>query len=209
MVQLVTQWADTQEGQPHLVFWDTGSQVNLITCKEAQAMGLQALPCSLLNLTGAGKGHCSQAGVRYRVPLEDIGGRVILVNTYGIERIMSPLEGGDMVPMEEAFPEVLTGGLVTAAKEVSLLMGQDNLNLFPTERKRVGNARCTGASLGQDGSPWAGRLRQEAVEATDRQKCAPPCDWSMSGGSWRTVPSRPADRRRVRRVMIHGLQRCA
>jgi hypothetical protein len=42
--------------------------------------------------------------------------------------------------MREAFPEVPTGGLVSASGEVSLLIGQDNLSLFPTERRRVGNA---------------------------------------------------------------------
>jgi hypothetical protein len=38
-----------------------------------------------------------------------------------------------MAPLKEAFPEVPAGGLVTAAGEVSLLMGQDNLCLFPSE----------------------------------------------------------------------------
>jgi hypothetical protein len=42
--------------------------------------------------------------------------------------------------MRETFPEVPTGGLVSTSGEVSLLMGQDNLSLFPTERRRVGNA---------------------------------------------------------------------
>ncbi len=45
-----------------------------------------------------------------------------------------------MVQMREAFPEVPAGGLVVAAGKVSLLMGQDNLSLFPSERKRIGNA---------------------------------------------------------------------
>jgi hypothetical protein len=35
---------------------------------------------------------------------------------------------------------VPASGLVAAAGEVSLLMGQDNLSLFPSERKRIGNA---------------------------------------------------------------------
>jgi hypothetical protein len=63
-----------------------------------------------------------------------------MVTAYGIEHIMSPLGGGDMVQMREAFPEVPAGRLVEAASEVSLLMGQDNLSLFPSERKRIGNA---------------------------------------------------------------------
>jgi hypothetical protein len=42
--------------------------------------------------------------------------------------------------MKAAFPEVPAGGLVAAAGEVSLLMGQDNLSMFPAERRRVGGA---------------------------------------------------------------------
>jgi hypothetical protein len=132
-VQLVAQWVNTKGGMPYLVFWDTGSQVTLTTHKAAQVMKLQAIPSSPLNLEGVGNGHCSKATIRYKVPLVDTGDRVI-------EHIMSPLGGSDMALMREAFPEVPAGGLVAAAGEVSLLMGQDNLSLFPSERRRIGNA---------------------------------------------------------------------
>jgi hypothetical protein len=74
------------------------------------------------------------------VPLVDTGGRVITVTAYGVDNIMSPLVGGDVTLMRKAFPEVPAGGLVSTSGEVSLLMGQDNLSLFPAERRRVGNA---------------------------------------------------------------------
>jgi hypothetical protein len=80
--------------------------VTLTANKAAQAMKLQAIPSSPLNKVGIGDGHHSRATVRYKVPLVDTGGRVVLVTAYGIERIMSPLEGGDMAPMKVAFPEV-------------------------------------------------------------------------------------------------------
>ncbi len=122
------------------MFWDTGSQVTLITYKAAQAMDLPAIPGSPLRLEGIGNGHRPRAATRFKVPLVDTGGRVTTVTAYGVDSIMSPLGGGDITLMREAFPEVPTGGLVPAAGEVSLLMGQDNLSLFPTERRRVGNA---------------------------------------------------------------------
>jgi hypothetical protein len=53
-----------------------------------------------------GDGHRSKATICYKVPLVNTGGRVIKVTAYGIEHIMSPLGGGDMVQMREAFPEV-------------------------------------------------------------------------------------------------------
>jgi hypothetical protein len=139
-VQLVAQWISTKGGVPALVFWDTGSQVTLITQKMAHALGLAAVPSSPLRLEGIGEGHCPRAATRFKVPLVDTGGRAITVTAYGVDFIMSPLVGGDIMLMRETFPEVPAGGLVSASGEVSLLMGQDNLSLFPTERRRVGNA---------------------------------------------------------------------
>jgi hypothetical protein len=43
-VQLVAQWISTKGGVLALVFWDTGSQVTLITQKMAHALGLAAIP---------------------------------------------------------------------------------------------------------------------------------------------------------------------
>jgi hypothetical protein len=91
-----------------------------------------------LNLSGVGDSHRTQATVRYKVLLLDLGRRVILVTAHGIKCIIFPLKEGDLASMKEAFPEVPTGGLVTAAGEESLLMGQDNL--FPSEKRRVGDA---------------------------------------------------------------------
>jgi hypothetical protein len=139
-VPLASQCVKTREGEPYLVFWDTGSQVTLTTHKAAQAMKLQAIPSTPLNFEGIVDVCCSRATVHYKVPLVNTGGMVILVTAYGIQYIMSPLGGGDMAPMKETFPEVPAGGLFTATGEVSLLMGQDNLRLFPSEWRRVGNA---------------------------------------------------------------------
>jgi hypothetical protein len=103
-------------------------------------LGLTAIPSSPLRLEGIGEGHRPRAATRFKVPLVDTGGRAITVTAYGVDVIMSPLAGGDVALMRETFPEVPAGGLVSTSGEVSLLMGQDNLSLFPTERRRVGNA---------------------------------------------------------------------
>ncbi len=139
-VQLVAQWVSTKGGAPALVFWDTGSQVTLVTQKMARALSLAAIPSSPLRLEGIGEGHRPRAATRFKVPLIDTGGRTIVVTAYGVDVIMSPLIGGDAALMRETFPEVPAGGLVSASGEVSLLIGQDNLSLFPAERRRVGNA---------------------------------------------------------------------
>ncbi len=139
-MHLVAQWVTTKGGVPSLVFWDTGSQVTLVTQKMAHAIGLTAIPSSPLRLEGIGDSHRPRAATHFKVPLVDTGGRVITVTAYGVDNIMSPLTGGDVTLMRETFQEVPTGGLVSTSGEVSLLMGQDNLSLFPTERRRVGNA---------------------------------------------------------------------
>jgi hypothetical protein len=139
-VQLVAQWISTKGGVPALVFWDTVSQVTLITRKMALTLGLVAIPSSPLTLEGIREGHRPRAATRFKVPLVDTGGRAITVTAYGVDIIMSPLVGGDITLMRETFPEVPASGLMSASGEVSLLMGQDNLSLFPAERRRVGNA---------------------------------------------------------------------
>jgi hypothetical protein len=108
-VQLVAQWVSTKGGMPALVFWDTGSQVTLVTQKTARALGLAAIPSSPLRLEGIGEGHRPPAATRFKVPLVDTGGRTIIVTAYGVDVIMSPLVGGDVALMKEAFPEVPAG----------------------------------------------------------------------------------------------------
>ncbi len=146
--QLVTEWIRTPKGGPRLAFWDTGSQVTLITNRAVQAMGLQAIPSPFVRLDGIGGSRGTTVRARYKVPLIDIGGRVVKMDAFGVENITSPLEGGDLAAMKAAFPEVPAGGLVAAAGEVSLLVGQDNYRLFPTERRRVGDAALYGSRFG-------------------------------------------------------------
>jgi hypothetical protein len=90
-VQLMTQWVSTKAGEPCLVFWDTGSQVNLVIHKSAQAMRLRAISGLPLNLTGVGNGHRSRSTIRYKVPLLNVGGQVVPVTAYAMEHIMDPM----------------------------------------------------------------------------------------------------------------------
>ncbi len=114
--------------------------MTLITNRAVQAMGLQAIPSQFVKLHCVGGGRGTTARARYKVPLIDTGKRTVTIDAFCVENIMPPLEEGDLASMKAAFPEVPAGGLVTAAGEVSLLVGQDNHSLFPTERRRVGGA---------------------------------------------------------------------
>jgi hypothetical protein len=138
----------TPKGGPRLAFWDTGSQVTLITNRAVQAMGLQAIQSPFVRLQCVGDGRGTTAKAQYKVPLLDVSGRVVTLLAFGIKNIMPPLKEGNLASMKATFPEVPPGGLVTAAGEVSLLVGQDNLSLFPVEKRRVGSAALYGSRFG-------------------------------------------------------------
>ncbi len=55
-----------------------------------------------------------------------------------LESIASNLDAIDPRVLRQAFPEVPKNGLEGASGKVSLLVGQDNLCLFPVEARRSG-----------------------------------------------------------------------
>jgi hypothetical protein len=72
--QLVTQRVRTAAGEPCITFWDTGSQVTLMTHGAAIGLGLKPIPGPPLNLMGVGNGQRTRSTVRYKVPLVNTGG---------------------------------------------------------------------------------------------------------------------------------------
>ncbi len=138
--QLVTQRIRIAAGEPCVTFWDTGSQVTLMTHGAAKGLGLKPIPGPPLNLMGVGNGQRTRSSVRYKVPLVDTGGRTVEVAAYGMSHIMDPLEETDLPLMRAVFPEAPTGGIEAVEGKVDLLMGQDNFRLFPIEQRRVEDA---------------------------------------------------------------------
>jgi hypothetical protein len=111
LVQLVTQRIRTAAGRSFVAFWDTGSQVTLMTHKTAKEMGLKPIQGPPLNLMGVGNSQKTRSTVRYKIPLVDTGGRTVEVAAYGIGHIMDPLEAVDPALMRAVFPEAPTGGI--------------------------------------------------------------------------------------------------
>jgi hypothetical protein len=111
-----------------------------MTHEAAKDMGLKPIPGPPLNLMGVGNGQKTRSTVRYKIPLVDTGGRTVEVAAYGMGHIMDPLETIDPVLMRAVFPEAPTGGIEAASGRVDLLMGHDNLRLFPVEHRRVEGA---------------------------------------------------------------------
>ncbi len=139
-VQLVTQRIRTAAGRSCIAFWDTGSQVTLMTHEAAKDMGLKPIPGPPLNLMGVGNSQKTRSTVRYKIPLVNTGGRTVEVAAYGMGHIMDPLETIDPKQMRAVFPEVPTGGIEAAGGGVDLLTGHDNLRLFLVEQRRVEDA---------------------------------------------------------------------
>jgi hypothetical protein len=137
-VQLMTQWVKDGGGESCLAFWDLGSQVSLVTTQYAQERKLAQMGRSSLKLSGLGSGPALRATYRYKVTLTRTDGQIVELVAHGLETIASNLDAIDPRVLRQAFPEVPEGGLEGASGRVSLLIGQDNLRLFPTEVRRAG-----------------------------------------------------------------------
>jgi hypothetical protein len=81
---------------------------------------------------------------------------------HGLETIASNLDAIDPRVLRQAFPEVPEGGLEAASGRVSLLIGQDNLRLFPTEVRRAGGMALFKS---QFGTGWMASGNAGGIEA--------------------------------------------
>ncbi len=88
---------------------------------------------SSLKLSGLGSGPALRATYRYKVTLTRTDGQTVELVAHGLETIASNLDAIDPRILRQAFPEVPEGGLEGASGWVSLLIGQDNLRLFPVQ----------------------------------------------------------------------------
>jgi hypothetical protein len=137
-VQLMTQWVKDGRGGSCLAFWDLGSQVSLVTTQYAQERKLEQIGRSSMKLSGLGSGPALRATYCYKVTLTRTDGQKVDLIAHGLETIASNLDAIDPRILRQAFPEVPKGGLEGASGRVSLLIGQDNLRLFPVEARRSG-----------------------------------------------------------------------
>ncbi len=110
-VQLITQKIRTKGGPPCLTFWDSGSQVTLTTHSMAEELGLRPIGGPPLRLNGLGSGPAVWSTARYKLPLVDVGGRVVELTAYGLDQITTNVEEVNPDRMQAMFPEVPSGKL--------------------------------------------------------------------------------------------------
>jgi hypothetical protein len=166
-VQLMTQWVKDGGGASCLAFWDLGSQVSLVTTQYAQERKLVQMGRSSLKLSGLGSGPALRATYRYKVTLTRTDGQTVELVAHGLETIASNLDAIDPRILRQAFPEVPEGGLEGASGRVSLLIGQDNLRLFPVEVRRAGGMALFKP---QFGTGWMASGNAGGIETPSNQE---------------------------------------
>jgi hypothetical protein len=137
----------------------------------AEELGLRPIGGPPLRLNGLGSGPVVWSTARYKIPLVDVGGRVVELTAYGLDQITTNVEAVNPDSMQAMFPEVPSGKLEGASGRVSLLVGQDNLKFFPVENRRNSDAAL---HRSQFGTGWvaSGKPSDEPV-ASQRRKRSP------------------------------------
>ncbi len=166
-VQLMTQWVKDGGGASCLAFWDLGSQVSLVTTQYAQERKLVQMGRSSLKLSGLGSGPALRATYRYKVILTRTDGQTVELIAHGLETIASNLDAIDPRILRQAFPEVPEGGLEGASGRVSLLIGQDNMRLFPVEVRKSGGMALFKS---QFGTGWMASGNAGGMETPSNQE---------------------------------------
>jgi hypothetical protein len=129
---------------------------------------------SSLKLSGLGSGPALRATYRYKVTLMRTVGQIVELTAHGLETIASNLDAIDPWVLRQAFPEVPEGGLEGASGRVSLLIGQDNLRLFPMEVRRAGGMALFKSQFGTGwmASGNAGRIEAPLSQVEEDEKGA-------------------------------------
>ncbi len=119
-----------------------------MTTQYAQERKLEQIGRSSLKLSGLGSGPALRSTYCYKVTLTRMDGQKVDLIVHRLETIASNLDAIDPRILRQAFPEVPEGGLEGASGRVSLLIGQDNLRLFPVEARRSGGMTLFKSQLG-------------------------------------------------------------
>ncbi len=119
-----------------------------------------------MKLSGLGSGPGLKATYCYKITLTRTDGQKVDLIAHGLETIASNLDAIDPRILRQAFPEVPEGGLEGASGRVSLLIGQDNLRLFPVEVRRSGGMALFKS---QFGTGWMASGNAGGLELTAEQ----------------------------------------
>jgi hypothetical protein len=127
---MLAQRVETCGGEDLIAFWDSGSQVTMLTHRKAAAAGLRPVAADPLVVKGfRSEGVLLETG--YHVPLKTKDGDMHTLFAYGMDEIVT--EVNSSLDQEEgaAFPQVEWEDVKGVAGRVDLLLGFDNMGCFP------------------------------------------------------------------------------
>jgi hypothetical protein len=140
------------EAKDCLVFWDSGSNINLVTKGFIEKAGLQGRSTQL-NLTTTGRSEDTLATTAYWVPLLDRTGEAHYVLAYEMDTITAPMSEVDVTGALDIIPDIPSLEAVRRpVGPVDLLVGLGHAGLFPypadRERHWRGNLRLLTSRFG-------------------------------------------------------------
>ena len=117
-----------------LVFWDSGSNMNLVRMRFARSLGLTGRPVRQY-LQTTGRGPEAWDTMVYWITLTDNTGGQHRILAFGMESITAVQRGVDVDSAVKLFPELRDGDQIRRPTgEVDLLVGIQHANLHPAPR---------------------------------------------------------------------------
>jgi hypothetical protein len=122
-------------GEDLIAFWDSGSQVTMLTHRKAAAAGLMPEAADPLVVKGFRSEECCWR----RVTMSTKDGDMHTLFAYGMDEIVTDVNSGLGREAAAAFPQVEWEDVKGMAGRVDLLLGFDNMGCFPVEADRKGS----------------------------------------------------------------------
>jgi hypothetical protein len=135
-----------------LVFWDSGSNISLVTSEFAERAGLLGIPARI-NLATAGRRADAKDTTAYWVPLVDLTGAQHGVLAYEMESITDSIREVDVRAAMELFPDIVDYEAIRRPSgPVDLLVGIQESGMFPypahVARHKAGNLQLLASAFG-------------------------------------------------------------
>ena len=112
------------------VFWDAGSNMNIVRTAWAKKTGRKGTPISRTVYTAGGE--CKMWDTEmYMIPLKKMNGEVAHVLAMGMEQVTVPLEPVDVSPVMKLFPELDLKDVARPVGDIDLLIGTGETELHP------------------------------------------------------------------------------
>ncbi len=160
-VQMLAQRVETCGGEDLIAFWDSGSQITVLTHRKAAAACLMPEPAAPLIVKGF-KSEEVLLEMGYHVPRRTKDGEMHTLFAYSVDDIVKDVNSSLDREAAAAFPQVEWEDVKGMAGHVDLLLGFNNMGCFLVEADRKGSLALWSSQLGT-GWMIADRLQQSCT----------------------------------------------